>query len=274
MSPGRRRSPALILAGISAGLLLLPSAFSHGARLTVLGLYRPLRRLAAAARDALPGPAPAGERDEIRRQNAFLRDQLESLAEENARLRDRLEQISGLRGIASPPAFRLLPADVVIPADSSVWRRTLTVAAGTRSGARPGMLAVHHRRLVGRLAECGPWESRVQLITDPGFRARAVAAPESRPPAPGSEARKVGLYQGTAAGAGVLRWLPEDSPVDPGAVVWTLEDPANGVPAGLILGRVSAVSRGRGPTLGVEVEPVLNFRGLEQVILLERAGGS
>jgi len=269
VSARRRRFSPLPLVGLSLALMLAPSALSHKVRLTALGVFTPLRRLAAAVSDVFPRPAPAGERDIALRENAFLRDRVETLASENARLRDRLAQAAGLQEIAPPPAFFLLPADVILPSDASSWRRSLTVALGSRGGARPGMIAVHHRRLVGRLSESGPWQSRIQLVTDPGFRARAVAAPHNGDPA-AFESRRVGLYQGTSEGAGLLRWLAEDTPVEPGTVVLTTEDPSNGIPAGLILGRVRSVARGRGPSLAVEVEPVLNFRGLEQVMLLGR----
>ncbi len=54
----------------------------------------------------------------------------------------------------------------------------------------------------------------------------------------------------------------------------TTEDPINGVPRGLVLGRISSVNNGRGAAPKVEVEPILNFRALEHVmILLPPAGG-
>ena len=53
-----------------------------------------------------------------------------------------------------------------------------------------------------------------------------------------------------------------------GSSVVTTDDPANGVPRGLILGRVSGPSSARNPLPRVGVEPVLNFRALEHVMLL------
>jgi len=95
VSPRRRRFSPLPLVGLSLALMLAPSALSHKVRLTALGVFTPLRRLAAAVSDVFPRPAPAGERDIALRENAFLRDRVETLASENARLRDRLAQAAG-----------------------------------------------------------------------------------------------------------------------------------------------------------------------------------
>lgn len=271
MSPKRRRFSPLPLAGLSIALLLVPSVFSHKARLTVLSVFSPLRTLAASACHALPIPAPAGESDEARRRNAYLADQVARLKAENDKLQAQLEQASHVRRLAPGPDLVLLQADVVLPSDSSPWRRSMTVARGTRGGAAKGMLVLHNDRLVGRIIEAGPWESRVQLVTDPGFRARAVAVPRTSASGVSFEQRHVGIYEGTSGSGGLLKWIQGDTQVDPGATVLTTEDPANGVPAGLILGRVAAVSRGRGPSLSVDVEPLLNFRGLESVTLLGRS---
>ncbi len=273
MSPKRRRFSPLPLAGLSIALLLVPSVFSHRARLTVLSVFAPLRHLAGTARNALALPAPAGESDELRRRNSYTADQIVRLSAENAKLRAQLEQASNARPLAPGPETRLLQADVVLPSDSSPWRRSLTVALGSRGGARKGMLVLYNNRLVGRVVEAGPWESRVQLITDPGFRARAVAAPRTHAAGVSFQQRHVGVYKGTSGAGGILIWITGDTPVENGAHVLTTEDPSNGVPAGLILGRVAAVSAGRGASLHVEVEPALNFRGLEHVTLLWRETG-
>jgi cell shape-determining protein MreC len=271
VSPKRRRFSPLPLAGVSIALLLVPSVFSHKARLTVLSVFAPLRHLAASAQRTLSLPAPAGETDEARRRNAYLTDLVVKLKAENDKLQAQMEQASNVRRLASGPEVRLLQADVVLPSDSSPWRRSLTVALGTRGGARKGMLVLHNNRLVGRVVEAGPWESRVQLVTDPGFRARAVAVPRTSAAGVSFEQRHVGVYEGTSGSGGLLKWILGDTRVEDGATVLTTEDPANGVPAGLILGRVATVSRGRGPSLSVEVEPLINFRGLETVTLLGRS---
>jgi rod shape-determining protein MreC len=141
------------------------------------------------------------------------------------------------------------------------------IAAGSRDGVRAGMLAVYNNQLAGRVSEAGPLTSRVQLVTDPAFRAGAVAVPRTYTGVPLSE-RHVGLYKGTSGEKGRLEWLTDDAPVEAGAYVLTTEDPLNGVPSGLVLGRVASLASERGASPRVEVEPVLNSRGLEHVMIL------
>jgi cell shape-determining protein MreC len=86
------------------------------------------------------------------------------------------------------------------------------------------------------------------------------------------EKRHVGVYEGTSGENGRLKWLTGDVPVEAGALVLTTEDPLNGIPSGLILGRVSKLSTGRGAFPKVDVEPLTNPRGLEHVMLLVPAG--
>ncbi len=272
MSPRRRRFSPVPLAGLSLALLALPPAVSHKARLTALSAFAPLRGLARAAVEAVGRWIPPAEDAELRRQNDLLQGRLAALADENARLRAGLEQASNIRALTGRGDDRLLQADVVLPADSSAWKRSLTVALGTRGGARKGMPVLYHNRLVGCVAEAGPWESRVQLVTDPGFRARAATAPAARPQGAPPDRRQIGIYEGTSGG-GILKWLTSNTLVGKGTIVVTTEDPANGIPAGLVLGRVASASSGRGRSLHVEVEPVLNFRGLDQVTLLWRETG-
>src|SRR6185295_4296635 len=96
----------------------------------------------------------------------------------------------------------------------------------------------------------------------------AVAVPRSGAAGVALAERHPGVYEGTSGQNGQLKWLSGDTPVENGAFVVTTEDPVNGVPRGLILGRVASVNNGRGAFPKVDVESVLNFRALEQVLLL------
>ncbi|HLY10014.1 MAG TPA: rod shape-determining protein MreC, partial [Planctomycetota bacterium] len=72
----------------------------------------------------------------------------------------------------------------------------------------------------------------------------------------------------TSGESGQLKWLGGENPVENGAAVLTTEDPLNGVPRGLSLGRVTSVNTGRGAFPKVDVEPLLDFRSLEHVMVL------
>lgn len=268
MTGWRRRSSPLPWVGLSLLLLLLPASFSQSFRLTLLGLFRPLHASAQAV-VGFPGSGERARLQQLQTERDFLKDQIERLHNEAAIRQRELDAATGLKQALKDLNPKLLPADVVLPTDSSPWRKSLTIALGSRGGARKGMLVLYNAQLVGRILEAGPWTSRVQVCTDPGFRLGAVAVPFRYTQNVSFEKRQVGVYEGTAGDAGHLKWLTGDTPVEADAYVLTTEDPLNGIPRGLILGRVSKLSTGRGAFPRVEVEPIVNFRGLEQVMVLE-----
>lgn len=270
MSPKRRRFSPLPLVGLSALLALLPSTTSQRARLTTLSAFSPFQVLGRAACRLLPSARAGADEAQLRKENEFLRDQVVKLENDRTKLKQKLDQVSQFRQQVKDPQFRTLHADVSVSADGSPWRKSLTIALGSRGGVQKGMLVAYNNQLVGRVLEVGPWSSRVQVVTDPGFRAGAVATPKTHPSGVSFEKRHVGVYEGTSGERGHLKWLTGDTPVETGATVLTTEDPANGVPAGLVLGRIAALSTGRGLYAKVEVEPLVHFRGLEQVMLLAR----
>lgn len=261
MTGRRRRFSALPWIGLSLALLLVPAAASHKVRLFASGLFRPLQALARAA-------VPAGIHQELQTKLAYFEDQVRRLDSENAVLRQQLEAAAGFRQSFKELQPRLLMADVLLPTDPSPWRKSLTIALGSRGGVRKGMLVLYNNQLVGRVLEAGPWTSRVQVSVDPAFRVGAVAVPRQYTQGVSFDKRHVGVFEGTAGEGGHLKWLGGDTPVEADALVLTTEDPLNGIPRGLILGRVTKVSAGRGAFPRVDVEPIVNLRSLERVMLL------
>ena len=78
---------------------------------------------------------------------------------------------------------------------------------------------------------------------------------------PGAVPGADGEVGGAAGAAG-------ETAAEPGAFVVTTEDPVNGVPRGLLLGRITGTSSARNPLPRVGVDPILNFRAREHVMLL------
>lgn len=259
----RRRFSLWPLVGLSVLLFLVPAGWSQRARLAALAAFIPFR---SAAQAALRLPS-SGEAATLRTENDFLKDQVQRQADEIARLKGRLEAVSGLRQQVRDLPLKLLHADVLLPTDGSPWRKSLTLALGTGGGVRKGMLVLYNNQLVGRVLEAGPWTSRVQVATDPGFRAGAVAVPRQYTEGLTLDKRHVGLYLGTAGEHGRLKWFLGDLAVGADALVVTTEDPLNGIPRGLILGRVSKQKITAGMPV-VDVEPIVNYRALEHVMLV------
>ena len=265
MGSKRRRSSPWPLIGISLALLLLPTAATQKGRLVVLAGFNPFRWL---GRTALPSCAS----QELRTENDFLKDQVQKLDGEVQRLKLQLDQLSGVKQTLRDPNLKVLHADVIFPTDGSPWRKSLTIGRGSRDSVQKGMLVLHGNHVVGRVIEAGPWSSRVQTVTDPGFRAGAVAVPRSTPAGAAFAQRHGGVYEGTSGQNGRLKWFMGDTSVENGAFVLTTEDPANGIPHGLILGRMATVRSGRGAGPDGEVESILNFRDLERVMILVQGG--
>jgi rod shape-determining protein MreC len=248
--------------------MLVPASTSQKVRLTCLAAFRPVQRLAygsvALPSRVLPGPS----REEDRARIEYLETQVQRLMNEKDLAQSKLESVAAARAAIREPAWKLLPADVLFPTDGSPWRKSLVIALGSRAGVQKGMLVLYHHYLVGRISEVGPFTSRVQVVTDPAFKASAVAAPRTYQAGVALDKRHVGVYEGTAGQSGRLKWLLGETPVEGDATVLTTDNSTAGIPRGLILGRVSKVDAGRGATLHVEVDPFVNFRALEHVTVL------
>ena len=267
MGPKKKRSSPWPLLFVSLALICSPSALCQKTQLTAVAGFIPLQGLGRWA-SRLPGTVlnPVGQ--EASAKIEFLEDQNRRLQKENQRLALQLEQALGMKQPVRDQSYRMISADVIFPTDSSPWRKSLTLALGTGHGVEKGMLVVYNSQVVGRVSEAGPKTSRVQTVTDPGFRAAAVAAPRTYVAGVSLTERHPGVYSGTSGESGELKWYSGETAAEPGAFVVTAEDPVNGVPRGLILGRVTGTLSARNPLPRVGVEPVLNFRALEHVMLL------
>jgi rod shape-determining protein MreC len=268
MGPKKKRASAWPLILVSALLLLAPSSVTQKTRLTAIAGFIPFRSLATWAEHLPDKVRPSAESQEAATKVAFLEDQNLKQANELKRLSLQLEQALGMKQPVRDQSYRMITADVIFPTDSSPWRKSLTIASGTNHGVEKGMLVVYNSQVVGRVSETGPKTSRIQTVTDPGFRAAAVAAPRSYVAGVSLTERHPGVYTGTSGENGELKCYNGETAAEPGAFGVTAEDPVNGVPRGLILGRVTGTSSARNPLPRVGVEPVLNFRGLEHVMLL------
>jgi rod shape-determining protein MreC len=254
---------------VSVVLLLAPSSLTQKTRLTALAGFIPFQGLGSwAARVPSSLLGSSGDAQARATENAYLKDQVDKLSKENKRLALQLEQALGMKQPVRDQGYRMIAADVIFPTDSSPWRKSLTIAMGTRDGLEKGMLVLYNNQVVGRVTETAPKTSRIQTVTDPGFRAAAVAVPRSYVAGVSFSERQPGVYEGTSGQNGQLKWLGGDAAVEDGSFVVTTEDPPDGVPRGLVLGRVVSVNRGHGAFPKVDVETILNFRALEHVMLL------
>lgn len=197
---------------------------------------------------------------------------LEESARENARLR----QLLGLRERIEVPSM----AAQTIGRDMAHGYESFIINRGTRDGiAADWAVIAPTGAVVGRVVTANPYTSTVQLVTD---AQSAVGAKVARSGAHG-------VVHGTGGGALQLDYVTSLANVTEGDLVVTSGD--DGVhPAGLEIGRVTSVAKGapvpglpRLPTLArteaalfldIELEPLVEVRWVDQVLLLAPAAGS
>jgi len=204
----------------------------------------------------------------LERRNATL----EESARENARLRQAL----GLRERLELPSI----AAQTIGRDMAHGYESFIINRGTRDGVDVDWAVISPTgNVVGRVVTAAPYTSSVQLITDPKS---AVGAKVARTGAHG-------VVHGAGGPVMDLAYVTSLADVEVGDLVVTSGDDAI-YPAGLEIGRVSKVSKGapvpglpRLPTLArpeaalfldIEMEPLIEVRWVEQVLLVAPAAGS
>lgn len=211
-----------------------------------------------------------------------LRDRLGTLErrtatlEESARENSRLRQLLGLRERIDVPSM----AAQTIGRDMAHGYESFVINRGTRDGiAADWAVIAPTGAVVGRVVTANPYTATVQLVTDPQS---AVGAKVARSGAHG-------VVHGTGDAALLLDYVTSLANVAEGDLVVTSGD--DGIyPAGLEIGRVTRVVKGapvpglpRLPTLAraeaalfldIELEPLIEVRWVDQVLLLGPAARS
>jgi rod shape-determining protein MreC len=189
----------------------------------------------------------------LRADLARARTQQARLAElevENHHLSELLElkEALGLQSVAAN----------VIGADASGLARTLVLEGGSDEGLEAGMAVLSTGGVVGKLIATGPGSSRVLLINDHNS---ALDAFDER-------SRVRGIVAGVVDDGLVMKYVDRSEDVKPGDTIIT--SGLDGTfPRGLLVGEVTAVGReGPGLFLTVNVAPAVDFRHLEQVMVV------
>ncbi len=272
LRPRSLRGAPVILAGVSLAMMLLPSAASQKPRLLLLAGLIPLRATSTGAAQFagrfIPS-ASASDTEKVKLEH--LQGRVQELSARVMDLQGQLETVAGARGILTDPKLILLPADVVVNADSNAWRRSMVLSRGSSHGVSRGMLVLWQRHLIGRIIEVSPWTCRVLLVTDSGFRIGGLALPKAYDESVPLANRDKGVIEGTGDRTAALKWIQGDALLETGATVVTIADPATGVPRGLLIGKVTSVSRGSGLYPKVEVLPFVNAKSLDSVAIVLKA---
>ena len=196
----------------------------------------------------------------VREENAHLRIELARVKSDRARLAElesenrhlsellELKDVLGLNAVAAN----------VIGSDATGLSHTLILASGESSGLHPGMAVLSNQGVVGKIIAVSPHASRVLLIDDhnsalDGFDQRSRAR---------------GIVAGLVDDGLILKYTDRSEDIRAGDTVVT--SGLDGIfPRGLLVGTIKYVHReGPGLFLNVSIAPAVEFRGLEQVLIV------
>jgi rod shape-determining protein MreC len=220
---------------------------------------------------------------ELQKEINELKNDYNILANENRELRSKLSNIANF--IETQPSalkiheqYELILANVFISNDSTSWRKSITIDRGISSGITPGLPVISGKYLVGKIAECGPFESRIQLLTDPLFKIKAfVKSNNSNPDAKDKKTPKPeevnasasGILEGKSLNKCILRWISRETPVDEDWIAMSSSDITGLYPRGLLIGKVDYVEP-ESYFHRIDITPILDFNNLESVVVLRK----
>ncbi len=199
---------------------------------------------------------------DVEETNERLRSDLDGLRAQVHGMEEMSNEMERLRG--------LLDLQESLDAESTAARviahgtgqgvRTLLLNRGERHGVRMSDPVVTSRGLVGRVIEVGPAISKVQTLADPNFGVAALI----------QRTRVQGLVVGEGETGCRMEYVMELSDVEVGDVIIT-----SGLdriyPKGQVIGIVTDLGEGEGLTQFVGVQPEVEFRRLEEVLVLHPA---
>lgn len=197
---------------------------------------------------------------DVQRENQQLRAELSRFQNERARLAEletENRHLSELLDLREALGMRAVAANV-IGSDAAGLSRTLILSAGSRSGLRAGMAVLSNQGVVGKLIATSGSSSRVLLIDDHNA---ALDAFDQR-------SRVRGIVAGVVDDGLTMKYVGRSSDVKVGDEVVT--SGLDGTfPRGLLIGEVSRIERqGPGLFVNVSVAPAVDFRRLEQVLVV------
>jgi rod shape-determining protein MreC len=199
----------------------------------------------------------------VRRNNERLKSQLAQtksdqsrvveLETENRHLSDLLDLKDVLGGGDAVGAN-------VIGSDANSLAHTLMLGQGSSAGVKPGMAVLSFRGVVGKIIATSAHASRVLLIDDHNA---ALDAFDQR-------TRTRGIVAGIVDDGLTMKYVDRSQEVRPSDVIVT--SGLDGIfPRGLLVGTIKTV-KGEGPGmfLNVSISPAVDFRSLEQVLIIKQ----
>lgn len=202
--------------------------------------------------------ADEDERTRLRREATRLSGELARHKELDAE-NDRLRRLLGMREELAPHSL----AASVVTTRLTAQARVLIIDRGSSAGVRADMAVVAWGGAVGRVVSVEHDFARVRLLSDPGSGAAGVIV----------RSRASGMVVGRGAEPMEMLYVPKYADVVVGDRVVTAG--LDGVfPRGFGLGRVTLVGEPIGAAKTIRLEPEIDDRGIEDVLVLLEPKGS
>ncbi len=236
-----------------------PTAFSGKLRMGFVQLGTPFVKLGDYFPFVHSRRQLARQNEELRRENELLRRQGQALGE-TGRENLRLHQLLNLK---EHPGFRTLSARV-IGRDASNWWKSIQIDRGSNDGIRENMAVLNADGLIGKTIQVSQGESRVLLLVDPNCRVSTFLQ-DSREPGVASGVENAFVMSPRC----VMTYVNRDAKIKPGETV--ISSGLGGIfPKGIPVGTVirAQLNRQSGMYQDVEIKPAVDFRRLEEVIVV------
>ncbi len=238
-----------------------PGARAEKPSLALLWALRPFQNTAADLADDSKGFF----RDyldlvNVRQENAQLKQQVAELQAEHTRfieLQVENHHLANLLELREALGMSAIAARV-IGVDPSETSHTVILSQGRNDGLKRDQAVISTDGVVGKLIAVGPDSSRVLLIDDHNSGLDAFD----------QRSRARGIVAGELDAGMSMKYVDRTEDVRPGDAIVTSGMDGN-FPGGLLIGTIAQVSQeGPGLFLNVTVKPAVDFRELEQVLIL------
>ncbi|HEC98300.1 MAG TPA: rod shape-determining protein MreC [Nitrospirae bacterium] len=245
---------------VSASLMTFQSTRGPFKPLTVLQtpLYR-LERGFAAVMKIIKSPFLYYFR--LENENRMLKSkigQLKMKGQEYTELKFENRRLSTILGIKeTTPHF--IAAARVISSGIRQWPELIIIDKGTSSGIKKDMAVRTPEGLVGKTSEVMQEFSKVLLVTDVSFSVSVRL----------QDTRIEGILSGSGNGSCILKYIPRDEYIKPGALLIT--SGLDGVfPKGIPVGYITGVAKGSELFLDVKVKPIIKASMIEEVMVFKK----
>jgi len=261
----RQRAGYLFLAVVLGQIILISAQVNSRTGVPVLesvtfGVFAEVQRTASAVASAIRSVWTGyiglrhvrAENDVLKRQLADAQVQLQ----EQRALADRSRSLAELLGLRDRSTLQTIAAEIIADGATPDFR-TKTIDKGMRDGLRTDMAVIAPAGIVGRIVIPSSRAAKVQLLIDRNAAAGAMV----------ERSRAQGVVIGQGDDLLRLEYVSEVAGVIVGDTVVT--SGIDGIfPKGFVIGRVESIERSGGTYKRIVVRPAVDFRSLEEVLVV------